>query len=102
MINREATNRSLLNILEGAERNLQKASNLSNGAVRLFNNLSLLVQNEEGRLRTNIIVPLQDWLQSFLPQLRNNILHHRNIRHTIIDWVRSRGILPERFRTLEQ
>lgn len=102
MTNREATNRSLLHILEGLERNLQKAINLSNGAFRLFTNLCHLAQNKEECLRTNILVPLQDWLQSFLPQLQNNTLHHCNVRHTIIDWVHSQGILPDRYRTLEQ
>ena len=102
MSNRESINQSLLHILEGSERKLQQAINLSNGTFRLFNNLCFLEQNEEGRLRSHITVPLQDWLQSFLLLLRDNTRHHQNVRSTIIDWVRSRGILPERYRTLEQ
>ena len=102
MENREAINQSLLNILEGAERKLQQAINLSNEAFLLFTNLCRLNQNEEESIRTYIVTPLLDWLQSFLPQLRDNTLHHRNIRNTIVDWTRSRRILPERYRTLDQ
>ena len=102
MESRESINSSLLNILEGSEIRLQQAINLSNEAYRLFANLCHLEQTEPENLRSAITVPLQDWLQSFLPHLRDNTLHHRNVRGTIIDWVQSRGILPDRYRTLEQ
>lgn len=102
MVNRELTNRSLLRILEGSERKLSQAINLSNELSSLFNNLSHLANTEGDILRSNIHNPLLDWLQSFLPQLRDNTLHYRNIRNTVIGWVRSRNILPERYRTLEQ
>ena len=102
MVDRDATNRSLLNILEGSERKLQKAIKLSNKTVRLFANLCRLEHTDSANLRSNVTVPLQDWLQSFIWVLRKNTLHHRNVRGIIIDWVRSRGILPEQYRTLEQ
>ena len=81
---------SLLNCLEGAERNLRKAINISNGAFHTFNNLCLIVNDLDSNSSSEFLIPILDWLQVFLTELRKNVRHHRTTRNQLRDWVNLR------------
>ena len=81
----------LNNCLAGAEYRLQQAIRLSNDNFRTFWNISILARSLKDNINPSVLIAYQDWLQSFLVQLRDSVAHHRQIRNNISDLIEARN-----------
>ena len=81
----------LINCLRGVDNNIRRSIVFSNENYRLFCNIAVIARSPEVNSRSKIIIPFQEWLQSFLIEIRNNIKYQREIRKNIIDLIRARN-----------
>ena len=88
-------------LLNNAESNLRQAINLSNHCLHSFVNILAIARSLESNQSAATLISVQDWLQSFLVILQDNIRHYRVHQDQVRHWVclislrRNRGPLDQ-------